>query len=161
MIFIVEQPDNGVANSWFAYDEDDFLRKVCAKDPLPEWEVYDVITPRELLDLTDRTPDSPDTRSACPAICALADANGWDTPLYRADHALGPGNFRAAAVTPLEAGLAALQARGGHWRVYGNEDVALAAVDAPDALYDAPGGWRARWALREQLIAVEALADDH
>jgi hypothetical protein len=30
----------------------------------------------------------------------------------------------------------------------------------PDDLYDRAGGWRARWALRQQLIAVEALADD-
>lgn len=161
MIFVVEQPESAPANCWFAYDTDDFLRKVCAQDPLEPWAVHDVITARELLEMTDRTPESPDARSACPAIFALADLHGWDLPLYRADHLLGLGQLRPEPVTPLDAGLAALQARGGQWRVYGHEDVALAAVDAPDALYDAPGGWRARWALREQLIAVEVLADDH
>jgi hypothetical protein len=163
MIFVVEVPATGAehARAWFAYEEQDFLRKVCAEDPLPEWEVYDVITPRELLELTERSPESADARSACPAICALADAHGWDTPLYRADHALGAGHFRAEPLSPLEAGMAALSVRGSQWRVYGHEDVAMAAVDKPDALFDAPGGWRARWALREQLIAVEALADDH
>jgi hypothetical protein len=161
MIFVVEQPEQGHARAWFAHDEDDFLRKVCVKDSLPEWEIFDVATPRELLEMTDRTPESPDLRSACPALCALADAHGWDTPLYRADYVLGAGHFRPEPVSLLEAGMAALQQRGGQWRIYGNEDTAMAAVDRPDALYDAPGGWRARWALREQLIAVEALADDN
>lgn len=161
MIFVVEQPDEGAARAWFAFDDEDFLRKVCAQDPLPEWQVFDVASARELLELTNRTPLSPDTRSACPAICALADAHGWDTPLYRADHLLGVGHFRAEPVSVLEAGLAALSRRGGQWRVYGNEQVAMAAVDQPDPLFDTPSGWRARWALREQLIAVEALADGY
>ena len=160
MIFVVEQPDHGAARAWFAYDEPDFLRKVCAQDTLAEWAVFDVATPRELLDMTERTPDSPDARTACPAICALGDAHGWDTPLYRADHLLGAGHFRPEPISVLDAGLAALTRRGGQWRVYGNEAVAMAAVDQPDALFDAPSGWLARWALREQLIAVEALADD-
>lgn len=160
MIFVVEQPEAGAARAWFAHDEPDFLRKVCVDDALPAWEVYDVVTPRELLEMTDRTPESPDVRSACPALCALAEQHGWDTPLYRADPLLGAGHFRAEPISALEAGLAALQRRGGQWRIYGNEAVAMAAVDRPDALFDAPGGWRARWALREQLVAVEALADD-
>lgn len=160
MIFVVEQPDQGAARAWFAYNDDDFLRKVCAQDSLPDWAVFDVATPRELLDMTDRTPDSPDARRACPALCALADDHGWDTPLYRADHLLGNGHFRAEPVSVLDAGMAALTQRGGQWRIYGNEQVAMAAIDRPDPLFDAPGGWRARWALREQLIAVEALADD-
>ena len=163
MIFVVEIPPAGPtrARAWFAYGEADFLRKVCAGDALPEWAVYDVATPRELLDMVDLTPASADARTRCPAVCALADRHGWDTSLYRADHRLGAGEFRAEPVTPLQAGMAALAARGGDWRVYGSEDTAMAAADAPDALFDAPGGWRARHALREQLIAVEALADDH
>ena len=116
-------------------------------------------TPRELLDLADRVPESPDARQACPAVCGLADAHGWDTPLYRADHLLGAGHFQAQAVSPLQAGLAALQARGGQWRVYGSEDVAMAAVDAADALYDAPGGWRARHALRERRVLAHERVD--
>ncbi|MEY2891999.1 MAG: hypothetical protein RJA98_1907 [Pseudomonadota bacterium] len=162
MIFVVEQPDASAARAWFAYDAADFLRKVCAQDPLPEWAVFDVVTPRELLEQAgDLTPDSAAVREANPALCALADAHGWDTPLYRADHLLGLGTFRPEPVSPLDAGMAALTQRGGQWRIYGHEDVAMAAVDRPDPLFDAqPSGWRARWALREQLIAVEALADD-
>lgn len=162
MIFVVEVPAAGPqqCRAWFAYGNDDFLRKVCADDPLPEWEVYDVATARELLEMTDRTPDSPDLRSACPALCALADAHGWDTPLYRADHLLGPGHFRPEPISPLEAGSAALGVRGSQWRIYTDEQMAMAAADQPDPLFDAPGGWRARWALREQLIAVEAIADE-
>lgn len=160
MIFVVQQPEEGPARAWFAHDEADFLRKVCVDDALAEWEVMDVITARELLELSDRSPASLDAASACPAVWALGCQHGWDTPLYRADHLLGAGQLRPEPVLPLEAGIAALQARGGQWRIYGNEDTAMAAVDRPDPLFDAPGGWRARWALREQLVAVEALADD-
>lgn len=161
MLFVVEIPATGPAHShaWFAYGPDDFLRKVCATDPLPEWEVFDVATPRELLEMAELQPESPGVRERCPALCALADAHGWDTPLYRADHLLGAGHFRPEPITPLDAGLAALDARGGRCRVYGNEEAALTAADQPDPFYDEDGGWRARWALREQLIAVEALAE--
>jgi hypothetical protein len=161
MIFVVQKPETGHARAWFAHNDDDFLRKVCADDPLPAWEVFDVITPRELLDVADRTPETPGAREACPAIFALADAHGWDTELYRADHLLGAGHLRTEPVAPRQAALAALNQRPGQWRIYGSDDAALAAVDRPDELFDAPGGWRARWALREQLIAVEALADDN
>ncbi len=162
MIFVVEIPPSGPQNTraWFAYGEEDFLRKVCAQSSLPEWEVFDVATPRELLDMADLTPEQPEARSRCPALCALADAHGWETPLYRADALLGAGHFRPEPISLLQAGTAALIAQGGQWRVYDHEQAAMAAVDQPDPLYDAPGGWRARWALREQLIAVEALADE-
>lgn len=160
MIFVVEQPEDGTARAWFAYDGEDFLRKVCAGDPLPAWEVFDVLTARELLEMRELQPEDPSLADTCPAIAALGRTHGWDTPLYRADHLLGAGHLQAQPVSALDAGLAALTNRGGHWRVYGHEEAALAAVDQPDALFDRPGGWRARWALREQLIAVEALADD-
>ncbi|MFZ2988195.1 hypothetical protein [Ideonella sp.] len=76
MTFVFEQPDQVAARAWFAYYDDEFLRKVCAQDRLAEWCVFDLATPRELLDITDRTPDSPGARSACPTLCALADDHG-------------------------------------------------------------------------------------
>ncbi len=55
-------------------------------------------------------------------------------------------------------------ARGGppEWpmNLWPDESSALAAFEnAADPLWQGPG-WRARWALREQLVALEVLADD-
>lgn len=58
-----------------------------------------------------------------------------------------------------ESDAAALFARG-RCRVYRDESAALAAFErAADPAWQGEG-WRARWALREQLIALEVLADD-
>jgi hypothetical protein len=95
-----------------------------------------------------------------PAICLLGEAHGWDTPLYRADALRQPGLYAPQPVRVVDACRAALQSRAGHCRVYDADHIAVVAVDRPDPLYDAPGGHAARWALRQQLIAVEVLADD-
>ncbi len=48
----------------------------------------------------------------------------------------------------------------GQAHVFADESAALAAFErAADPLWAGPG-WRARWALREQLVAMEVLADD-
>lgn len=53
----------------------------------------------------------------------------------------------------------ALRARGDS-RIYWDESEATAAFErTQDPAWQGPG-WRARWALREQLIATEVLADD-
>ncbi len=60
----------------------------------------------------------------------------------------------------LEAGGTAELHAQGRCRVFADESAALAAFEQaghPD--WQGPG-WRARWALREQLIATEILADD-
>jgi hypothetical protein len=160
MIYVVHHPEIGEPTAWFAFDADDLLRKVAANDPLPAHALWDCTSARELLDLFDETPDSPGVRERLPGLCALGEAEGWDTPLYRADHLQEAGLYSPAAIRCEDACFAALRARGGAWKFYENEPHALAAVDQPDPLYDAPGGWRARHALRQQLIAVEALADD-
>ncbi|MEK8033362.1 hypothetical protein AACH06_21295 [Ideonella sp. DXS29W] len=161
MIYIVEVPPRGEPRAWFAYGEDDLLRKVAATDSRAAHEIWDRASARELLDLFDEQPDSPGVAERWPAIAELGVSLGWDTPLFRADYLAEPGLYAATPIHLIDACRAALKARGGDWRFYENEPHALAAADAPDALYDRPGGWRARWALREQLIAVEALADDH
>lgn len=47
-----------------------------------------------------------------------------------------------------------------HCRIYWSEDEAMSAFEcAADPLWQG-SGWRARLALREQLIATEVLADD-
>ena len=53
-----------------------------------------------------------------------------------------------------------LSARGG-CRIYWTESEATAAFErVADPAWQG-GGWRARWALREQLVALEVLADDN
>lgn len=162
MIYVVHQPagTGAEAMAWFAFDADDLLRKVAAADALPAHAIWDRASPRELLALFDETPASPGVAERLPALCALGRQAGWDTPLHRADYLQDAGLYAAEPRRCEDACFAALRARGGQWRFYENEPHALAAVDLPDTLYDAPGGWRARWALRQQLIAVEALADD-
>lgn len=159
MIYVVEIPEHGDTRAWFAFDREDFARKLAAGDPLQSWEIYDLITPRELLGLTERTPESMDARSACPAICALGDEHGWDTPLYRADHLLGRGIYQPQPVSENDAWLAALGKRLKDCRVYWNDDDAIAATEGADPLLAQRENWRARFALHEQLVALEVLSD--
>ncbi|MCE4556807.1 hypothetical protein [Pelomonas cellulosilytica] len=160
MIYVVHQPEAGEANAWFAFNAEDLLRKVASDDTLPAHAVWDCASPRDLLALFDEAPDAPGVAERYPGICTLGAEDGWDTPLYRADYLQDAGFYGPEPRRCEDACYAALRARGGQWKFYENEPHALAAVDRPDPLYDAPGGWRARWALRQQLIAVEALADD-
>lgn len=159
MIFVLEIPQAAEPRCWFAYDGDDLLRKVAADDPLQPWEIHDCATPRELLEMFDAAPDTPGVAGQFPGICAMGEEYGWDTPLYRADHLGEPGSYRREAVTPAQAGAAALRARG-ECRVYWTESEATAAFERADDPVWAGPGWRARWALRAQLIATEVLADD-
>lgn len=160
MIYVLEKPAQGEASAWFAFDDDDFCTKVAEADALQPWEIYDVVTPRELLEMTGGTPESVEAREKFPAICQLGDTSGWDTPLYRADHLLGRGVYQPQAVSEREAHLAALRQRLPSFRVYWNESEALAAFESGEAAFAELGGWRARFALREQLVALEVLAED-
>jgi len=160
MIYVVEVAPQREARAWFAFDEADLLRKVAEGDARAAHEIWDVASARELLELFDDEPAAAGSAQRHPGVHALADECGWDTPLFRADYLQEPGLYASQPVRLIDACRAALRARGGQWRFYEGEQHALVAVDKPDALYDEPGGWRARWALRQQLIAVEALADD-
>lgn len=160
MIYVVQASPEGHAHAWFAFDDDDLLRKVAAGDGKAAHEIWDSASARELLELFDETPLSDGVALRFPGIHALGEEFGWDTPLFRADYLQPPGLYAPQPVRVVDACRAALRARGGESRFYEGEQHALIAVDKPDALYDRPGGWRARWALRQQLIAVEALADD-
>lgn len=81
-------------------------------------------------------------------------------PGVRTGHLRDAGLYAPEPTRLIDACRAALRACGGGWRCYEGEQHALVAVDKPDASYDRPGGWRGRWALRRQHIAVEALVDD-
>lgn len=87
MIFVVEQPAGAEPCAWFAFDADDFERKLASRDT---------------------------------------------AALYAA----------------------------GQCRIFRDEAAAMAAFERQDDAAWQGAGWRARWALREQLIATEVLADD-
>jgi hypothetical protein len=107
MIFVVEQPTDADPRAWFAFDEEDLLRKVAASDI-------------EGLRLT---------------------------------HAM-LGDCEPAVLAQ-----ATLCARG-DCRIYWDEAQAMAAFERRDDLAWQGAGWRAHRALREQLLALEVLADD-
>lgn len=83
--------------------------------------------------------------------------------LLRKVVAVDPDRVRALqaridADDPRELADAALRERG--CRVWWTESEAMAAFErSADPLWQG-AGWRARWALREQLVALEVLADD-
>jgi hypothetical protein len=123
------------------------------------WQIHDCISPRELLGLAEATPATPGVEQLHGGLWALAAEHGWDGLLYRADHLLEPGTYRAEPVTEAQAAAAALRARG-DCRIYWTEAQALAAFEHAAEPAWQGDGWRARWALREQLVALDVLADD-
>lgn len=159
MIYVLERPAAGAPHAWFAYDAEDLVERVADRRGLSPWEVWDRRSARELLAMCGEQPDTEGVAGRLPALCALGATHGWDTPLFRADALLGEGLLSAAAVDPLHACTAALDAGGLQATIWPDETSAILAFE-DDALAPWQGaGWRARHALREQLVATEALAD--
>lgn len=160
MIYVIECPPSGAPIAWFAYHLDDLSRKVAARDPLEDWEIFDEVSPRVLLDALGHEQVDDPARAAFPLVCALGDQHGWDTTLYRADHLLGRGVLSTEPVEERAALLAALAARPGECRIYWSDTEAVLATEGGDAWLSAPGRWRARHALHQQLLSLEVLADN-
>lgn len=160
MIHVLELPSGGEPLAWFAYDDDDLLRKVAAQDEREPWEIWDCRSPRDLLELFDVTPDTPGAAERFPGIFAFGTELGWDTPLYRADDLREPGQYGPEPVTPLDACRASLRARVGECRIWPSDVEVLRAFESKDEPLWQDGGWRARWALRQQLVEIEILAED-
>lgn len=156
MIYVIEFPEQGKVHAWFAFDRQDLMRKIYAGDARSEWEIYDVVTPRELLDMHGKSPETADVREVLPAICGLGDQYGWDTPLYRADDLLGEGVFQPQAVSETDACVAALTRRSTQCKIYWSDTQATAALEN-DTLFQSTDGCRARDALRDQLVSLEIL----
>lgn len=156
---MLQLPADGVPRAWFAFDEEDLLRKTAQATGRAEWALWDRRSARELLDLFDCTPDTPGLDQRLPGIAALGREQGWDRPLVRADAVLGEGLYSAEPVTPVQACRAALTEGGALALLWPDEPAAVLAWE-DDAL---PAwtelGWRARKALHEQLLATEALAE--
>jgi hypothetical protein len=156
MIHIVEFPPDGKPHAWFAFDCCDFARKVYAGDALPDWQIFDVLSPGELLAMMELAPDSPEVAARAPAILALAEKHGWETPLYRADYLLGRATLQPQAISEAEACAAALRHRTPLCRIYWTDGEAGDGLER-DALLNSGDGYRGREALRAQLIALEVL----
>lgn len=173
MIFVVEVPHQGEPRAWFAYDEEDLLIKVAEGDPLQPWEIHDVATPREWLQLLGEDASDPTVAERLPGVWSMAQAHGLDTPLYRADHVLGTACLQVEPVSLRQACEAALKARLqpaeapiadpsalrelGIW--WSEQAAVLASEDTQEPLFAGAGGWRAWHALREQLLALDVVAE--
>lgn len=160
MIYVVQCRSRGEPRAWFAYDEDDLEIKVVAEDASPSWVIYDEVTPRQLLEALGFDAHDSSARTACPAVCLLADQHGWDAVLCRADFLLGQGVLSAEKVDRRAALLAAMQAEDGECRIYWSDPEAVLATEGGDAWLCAPQRWRARHVLHQQLVALEVLADN-
>jgi hypothetical protein len=156
MIYVIEFPEQGRAHAWFAFEKQDLVRKIYAGDARHDYEIFDVVSPGELLEMHGKTPDTEGIRDEFPAICSLGEQYGWDTPLYRADYLLGDGALQPEAVTETDACVAALARRNREVRIYWSDTQATAALEN-DPYFQSKAGYWARDALREQLVALEIL----
>ncbi|MCW5666331.1 MAG: hypothetical protein KIT35_21070 [Piscinibacter sp.] len=158
MFYALEWPEGAEPRAWFAYEPADLLAKVADGDALQAHEIWDCASPRELLEAFDTTPEAPGVSERWPGICALARDHGWDTMLYRADHLRGRGHFGPEPVSIVEACAAAMSARRGGRLWTDAAQAVIAFENDADPLW-AGAGWKARWALHEQLVATDVLAD--
>lgn len=157
MIYVVEFPHAGRAHAWFAFDRDDFVRKVRATRAREDWVVFEALSARERVAACGT--DTPDAAQAHADLFELARTHGWDAPLYRADPLLGPGALQADPVDAFDACVAALAHDLQACRVHLSDEQAIAALQR-DPLYDPDEGFYAHMALREQLIAMDAMEED-
>jgi hypothetical protein len=159
MILTLEIPRLGKPNCWFAFNEDDFVRKVQATRSTQPGVIFSAGTPREMLCAQGWTPESTQGADQHADLLQLAATRGWDTRLYRADYLLAPGHYQTEDVSEFVAHVAAVATDLQTCRVYRDEEQAMDALYA-DPLYAGQKGFYAHMALREQLIALEVISDD-
>ena len=157
MIYVVEFPHQGRAYAWFAFDRDDFVRKVRAVRVREDWVIFEALSARERVAACGT--DAPGAAQAHADLLELARIHGWDAPLYRADPLLGRGVLQAEPVDAFDASVAALAQDLKACRVHLSDEQAIAALQR-DPLYDPDEGFYAHMALREQLIAMDAMEED-
>ena len=154
MIHVVEVPWEGRPLAWFAFDEDDLIGKIRVRRADAEACIHVVASARQLLAASGAAAEAPPDW-----IADLAGRHGWDTPLYRADALLEPGLYQPEPVSALHAHLASLAGPLQSCRLHPDDETALEALYG-DPLYQGREGFYRHMALREQLIALEVLADD-
>jgi len=159
MIYVVEVPTEGRARAWFAFEQKDLARKVHATRKREGWTIFETTTPRQLLEVHGKTPETPGAAEEHAEIFQLADTNGWDTTLYRADYLCGQLQYRTEPVAELDACFAAIKHDLKTCRMYlSNEEAATELYRDP--IYGGREGFFTHMALREQLISMEVISDD-
>lgn len=159
MIYVVEFPHQGRPHAWFAFNREDFVRKVQAVRERAGWVIHEASSLRQRLAACGLTPESPEAALAQAEWFELARQYGWDTPLHRADYVLGQGALQVDAVDPFSASVAALAQQLKNCRVHLSDEQAIAALQH-EPLYDPDEGFYAHMALRQQLIALDAMEED-
>jgi len=159
MILTLEVPQLGRPSCWFAFNEDDFVRKARIARQAAQGIIFTTTTPRELLTARGSAPDSPGVHEQHADLLDLAASHGWDTPLYRADYLLAPGHYQIEEVSEFVAHVAVVAHGLKTCRIYLDEEQAMDALYS-DPLYAEKEGFHAHMALREQLIALEVMSDD-
>ncbi|MBT9612734.1 MAG: hypothetical protein IV108_05645 [Burkholderiales bacterium] len=159
MIYVVEFPHQGRAHAWFAFDRDDFVRKVRAIRAREGWVIFEALSAHERLAACGMTPDTSGAAQTHADLFALAHDHGWDTPLYRADHVFGQGVLQAEPVDEFDASVGALVQDIKTCRVHLSDEQAIMALQR-EPLYDPDEGFYAHMALRQQLIAMDAMEED-
>ena len=157
MLYVVEIPEQGKPKSWFAFDENDLMRKVQVAKTQPYPVVYVETTARQ--QLAKLASDSIEHETERQQLQALGEQHGFDTALYRADYLLGPAVYQTEVVDELEACVSALNADLKLCRIYGSETAAVNAL-YHDPVFDPYKEFYNHMALREQLIAMEVISDD-
>ncbi|MBU1222816.1 MAG: hypothetical protein KKA22_06605 [Gammaproteobacteria bacterium] len=157
MIYVVEFPHQGRPHAWFAFNRDDFVRKVHAVRAREGWVIHEALSVRERVAACGT--DTPDAARTQADLLELARVHGWDALLYRADPVLGQGVLHAEPVDAFDACVAALAHDLKTCRVHLTDDQAIAALQR-DPLYDPDEGFYAHMALRQQLIAMDAMEED-
>lgn len=150
MIHIVEIHEHHKAHVWFAFNEEDFIRKVEAAHAATDTRViFEQTTPRTL-----------QAEQSLPNVLLeqLITEHGMDTPLYRADYLLGEGVYQATPVSPLAASFAAV-ATAPDFRIYANDEDAADELDR-EPLFRTKEGYDAGRKLRAQLVEMEVIAED-
>lgn len=159
MIYVVEFPHQGRAHAWFAFNRDDFVRKVQAIRAREGWVIFEALSAQQRLAAAGMSPESPNAAHTHAELFALANTHGWDAPLYRADHVFGQGVLQAEPVDEFNACVGALVQDLKTCRVHLNDEQAIEALQR-DPLYDPDEGFYAHMALRQQLIAMDAMEED-
>jgi len=159
MIYVVEFPHQGRAHAWFAFNRDDFVRKVRAIRTREGWVIFEALSAQQRLAAAGMSPESPSAAQTHAELFALANTHGWDAPLYRADHVYGQGVLQAEPVDEFNASVGALVQDLKTCRVHLSDEQAIDALQR-DPLYDPDEGFYAHMALRQQLIAMDAMEED-
>jgi hypothetical protein len=159
MLYVVEIPHEGRAKSWFAFDQDDLMRKVHAAKTESNQMVYCTTTAGEQLEKLGTATDNPDADAERNLLLELIEQQGGDTVLYRADYLLGSDVYQAEAVSELDACVTALATDLKLCRIFGSETAAVNAL-YNDPIFDPNKEFYNHMALREQLIAMEVISDD-